>query len=219
MAAVLALSGSACAGPWAFTAALGQEGSVDVERPEPGTRADLAVLVDRLLHRCGVPLASVAELRLDVGPGSYVGLRTAVTFARVLAQLQGMRLLTATSLELMAAAALPAADDVVLRPVLDARRGRLHSQALRAHAGRLTPLEPPAALPLQELLARIRPGERLLCTATLHAVLASARERPAVLVEPEPVDAGVLFAAALTLQPADPHRVEPLYLMGSYAED
>jgi tRNA threonylcarbamoyladenosine biosynthesis protein TsaB len=216
---VLAVSGSACAGPWAFTAALKVGGAVQVEHPEPGARADLAVLVDRLLRRCGAALREVGELRLDVGPGSYVGLRSAVTFARVLARLRSLRLLTATSLELMAAAALPLPAGTMLRPVLDARRGRLHSQLLRVGHGHLEGLAGPAALPPDALLAQVRPGERLLCASALHGALAEAQALGATLAEAPPVDAGLLFAAVLPLQEVQPHQVEPLYLMGSYAED
>lgn len=217
MASVLALSGSACTGQWPFTAALGLERRVTVQRPAAGERTDLAVLVDRLLRRSGVSLEDIDELRLDIGPGSYVGLRVAVTFARVLAGLQGTRLSTTTSFALMAAAMPPVADRV-LRPVLDARRGRLHSQPLRLHRGQLQELSPPAALPPAELLALITPGELLVCAQALHATLQPARERGAELAEPAPVDAGVLFSAALPLQPADPRTIEPLYLMGSYAD-
>src|SRR5262245_47233419 len=69
---------------------------------DPSDQAELAAVVERLFARAGLAPTALAELRLDLGPGSYTGLRVAVTFARTLQVLGGIRVRTATSLELLA---------------------------------------------------------------------------------------------------------------------
>ncbi len=217
--AALALQASACSGPFHCTAALRVGDAVHLATPPPGQRTDLAVLVRDLLRAHGIAAAALGEIRLDVGPGSYVGLRVAVTFGRVLARFSQARLLTCTSLELIAAAAVAeGAAAPVLRPVLDARRGRCHTAALTVAAGRLRLRGEPAALTLDELTAAIGPDDLLLAAPPLHATLAPALPAGARLQAAPAVDATMLFAASL--QPAEPvpSAIEPLYLMGSYAD-
>lgn len=217
----LAVCGSACAGPWPFTAALRIRDLLLQEVPAPGVRTDLAVLVRRLCQRGGIEPGGLREIRVDVGPGSYVGLRVAVTFARVLAQWSGATLRSIGSLDAMAAAHLAAhGERAWLRPVLDARRGRLHTARFGIDDGVLTVAEPPAALTHAEFAERLRGDELVLASTALHDALAPAVQAAgAALRPPDPVAAITLFVPCLPAPTADPRTVEPLYGMASYAED
>jgi tRNA threonylcarbamoyladenosine biosynthesis protein TsaB len=177
-------------------------------------RADAALVTQRLLARAGRRAADLTELRVDVGPGSYTGLRVALTFARVLAAFGGVPLLAVTHFELLAAVAwragLVAAGQAV-RPLLDARRGRVH-QARVVLRDTVHLDGEPAALPLERLGAALAPGELLLAEPALAA-------RLGVTAAPLPEVSGRdLFDPRLAPRPRAPEDVEPLYLMGSYAE-
>jgi hypothetical protein len=76
-APALAVTGSAAFGVAVRTAA----GIVSAPDEQP-PRRDLAGLAAAACELAGIRLADVRELRVDLGPGSYTGLRVAVTFAR-----------------------------------------------------------------------------------------------------------------------------------------
>jgi len=221
-APALAISGSACTGPPAFSAALRRDGELLLELPAAAGRPDLAVLVQRLCARAGIAPRAVRTIVVDVGPGSYVGLRVAVTFARVLHRFGGAALQAVTSLEAMAAAWAEAARPRLplrVRPLLDARRERWHSAVLEvAHSGIRT-VRAAAALPPAASVSGLAAGEVILAALPLHAALHALAPRPdAVLHEPAPVSAAVLLSSRLQPRSVTAADLEPLYLMGSYAE-
>lgn len=220
--AVLALSASRCAGPWPFSVALQHDRLVELDAPEPGSRADLPAHAVALCRRIGITPGGLAEVRIDIGPGSYVGLRVAVTLARFLHREVGTRLLAATSLELMGCALVRkhGLTGETVHALLDARRGRWHMQALRVTAGRVEPVDQPRAVPPAEALAGLTAGSVVVADAAMHAALEpTACERGLRVLAPEPVDATLLFDPRLRLEPRAAADLEPLYLMGTYADD
>lgn len=220
--AVLALCASRCAGTWPFSVATRLGGRVEVDTPDHGIRADLPAHAVALCRRSGIEPCDIAEVRIDLGPGSYVGLRVAVTLARFLHREAGARLVAATSLELMACAAARRhdLDGCTLHVLLDARRGRWHAQAVQVDPMRVAPLAPPLALAPAEALASLNAGSVVVADPALHAGLAQvAIERSLRLLAPEPVDAATLFDGRLRLESRAAADLEPLYLMGTYAEE
>jgi tRNA threonylcarbamoyl adenosine modification protein YeaZ len=176
---------------------------------------DLATLVAALVADAGLAPDDVDGLIVDVGPGSYTGLRVAVTFARMLAAFRGARLRTCTSLELHALAAHRAFGVTLVRPALDARRGRIH-HALIAIGERVDVREAPRASTVDELIALHREGI-VLHEPALATVLAAMSPRTA-MTDACAVDVADMFAPSLVLVDSHADRIEPLYLMGSYAE-
>ncbi len=80
-------------------------------------------------------------------------------------------------------------------------------------------LDEPAAEAPEAVLAAIEDGEVLVAEASLHAQLeATAVARQARLLEPPEWNAGLLFDPRLHLVETAAIDLEPLYLMGSYAE-
>ncbi|MBL9079767.1 MAG: tRNA (adenosine(37)-N6)-threonylcarbamoyltransferase complex dimerization subunit type 1 TsaB [Planctomycetes bacterium] len=213
---VLALSGSNVTGDAPFSCALRLRGAVHEARSPAGQRGDLAALVDAVCRAHGVRPADLTELRLDLGPGSYTGLRVAVTFVRFLQRFGGVPVLATDSLSLLATAALGAGTR--LRPLLDARRERFHTALLAATPG-LGVLEAPTALPLGEVLARAAAGDTFVVPAAVAAQHGDAlRATGAALLVATGVAARDLFRAELPLLAATAAELEPKYLMGSYAE-
>ncbi len=189
--------------------------------PIPAVRGqnDLAAAVESLFRQADVPPADLSSILLDLGPGSYTGLRVAVTYALFCRRYLGAELRTVTSLELMAVAAWRAGiidPKLPVRLVLDARRHRFHHAVVGQAAGpKATLLEQPRASTLEELVAAMGPGEQVVCAAELHPHLAEViTDSP---IEPAPRDAALLFDPLLDPRAAGT-ELEPLYLMGSYAE-
>jgi tRNA threonylcarbamoyl adenosine modification protein YeaZ len=186
---------------------------------------ELLPTVARLLAGHGAAPAAVRELRIDVGPGSYTGLRVATTFARTLAAFAAVRVRIATSLELLALRAWQSglADrGALVRPILNAYRGRYH-HALVELADGVGLRQAPAAVTHEALAAAIEGGEVLLVDASCgeaFAAVAAARRCAvhAITRDDRTALAELLLHPLLRPRVADPAQLEPLYLMGSYAE-
>lgn len=184
-----------------------------------GQRGDLAHLAAELCRTHGVAAADLRELRLDLGPGSYTGLRVAVTLARCLATFDAIPVLTTDTLTLLAHASGPQPTDRRLRPVLDARAGHVHDGHLRWHPTGLRHDQPPRAIPTATWLASLAPNDLVLAPANLPADMLNAiRTRCPNLITPQDPDATTLFAPNLPLTPTPPHHLTPHYLLPSYAE-
>ena len=211
---------SLCASQQVSSCALRRDGALFGPVFTERGHKDLPAAVDQLFREAGTSPQDLGRVLLDLGPGSYTGLRVAVTHALFCRRFLGAEVWTVTSLELAAVAAwregrVPTG--APLRPVLDARRNRFHHALVGAKGGeaKVGLLDPPRATSLQELAAAVRPGEHILCSAELWPRL--AEEIAASRIEPARHDAALLFDPSLDLRVAAP-GIEPLYLMGSYAE-
>lgn|GEM_PF-5432254 len=216
MTATLAVTGSNICGDAAFSAALDLRGEVTVMSVPLGERGDLAQLCEELCAARGVSPADLRRMVIDVGPGSYTGLRVAVTFARVLQRYSDLKVEAVCSL---AALARLGAEDVAapVRTLLDARRGRWHT-ALHQHVGGQTrELEPARAAPVDAVLEALDPGEVLVAPAALTAQL--QEQRGISCLAARGWSANALLAGGLPRFPANWRDLEPRYLMASYAED
>lgn len=90
-------------------------------------------LIAKLLRDAGVRLADISLLCYARGPGSFTGLRTAATIARTLHWSSGCRVVSVSTLEVIAHAAISrVALGGCLAPVLDARGGRVFAAAYQA---------------------------------------------------------------------------------------
>lgn len=218
LAPVLAISGSNVTGDAPFSCALAVGDRLVTASSPPGQRGDLAELAAEVCARAGVARGDVRTLRIDLGPGSYTGLRVAVTFARSLQRFAGASVFATDSLSLLAAAS-PIAPGRRIRPLLDARRERVHTAALRHDArGVLAIEETPLAVPLGGVLASIRADDVFVVPDVTPPMFGDAlRGAGAEVVGVSAVTAVHLFAPALALVPCDHAALEPRYLMASYA--
>ncbi|MBX3461852.1 MAG: hypothetical protein KF830_01665 [Planctomycetes bacterium] len=215
----LAVSGSNVTGDVPFSCALRLPHGVVEARSPAGQRGDLAGLVAGLCAAHGVRPEDLGGLRIDLGPGSYTGLRVAVTFVRFLQRFGALPVLAADSLSLLATAAIGRVPRATrLRPLLDARRGRWHTATLHCDAA-LRLAEPPRAVPWPEVVADVRGGDLFVVPASAEAeVGAELRSRGGAVLAAAGISARQLFRAELDLAAADAAALEPHYLMGSYAE-
>lgn len=181
--------------------------------------------VARLCATAGCDPNQLGEVRLDLGPGSYTGLRVAVTFARTLGAFAGTSISITTSLELLALRLWDTGEadtNSTVRPILDARRQRFHHAAVRL-ADRVTLASEPIAVPAEVLLETIEEGEVLLVEDSVQPTVEEvARARGCQLlrlVESHRTRlSDLMLHPKLALRAARQEELEPLYLMGSYAE-
>ncbi len=214
----LALSGSNLTADVPFSVALRVAGVVHALRPAAGERGDLARLVADVCARANVQPDQLTAIRLDLGPGSYTGLRVAVTFVRFLQRFAAVRVQAVDSLAWLAARAGTGSDRVFA--LLDARRDRFHRGVFaRDPHGVLQPLLPSAALPLADALAELRAGDRCVLPAALATQLApELQARGVTSVPAAALLAEELFAADLPFTSPPAEELLPRYLMGSYVD-
>ena len=215
MTPTLAVTGSNLCSDAPFSVALELDGAVTSAAVPAGERGDLARLCDELCRARGLQPAQLRRVVLDVGPGSYTGLRVAVTFVRLLQQFGDVQVEGVCSLAALARLAVQG-DAGRVRTVLDARRGRLHTAVHELGAGRVVEREAARAAPVDEVLAAIAPGDAPVAPAAFAEELG---RRGLECVAARGWTAANLLRDGLPRFAAAPADLEPRYLMASYAED
>jgi tRNA threonylcarbamoyladenosine biosynthesis protein TsaB len=170
----------------------------------------------------GLGLGEVDAIAVDVGPGLFTGLRVGIAAAKALAAALGVKIVTATSLEVLASASPPGSGIVV--PVIDMRRGEVAWLALSTPG---SDVRVGAPAELAEDLAGSQPRADAQGVAPILLVGDGAlryREFLARALSPEPVFGGSEMAAPPVVSLAvlavaamksgrccDPAEVRPLY--------
>jgi tRNA threonylcarbamoyladenosine biosynthesis protein TsaB len=113
----------------------------------------LLPLIDELLTRAGLALSGMDLMAVTRGPGSFTGLRVGLATVQGLALATKVPVVAVSTLE---ALALQAATDLVVAPMIDARRGEVYSAVYQIRAGEITMLAPEAALSPRAAAQRIR---------------------------------------------------------------
>ncbi len=93
----------------------------------PGHSRELLPAVEQLMERAGVGWGDVDGVAVGVGPGGFTGLRIGVATARALATAAKLPVHPVSSLAALAAAA----DEPLVLPLIDARRGEVFGALLR----------------------------------------------------------------------------------------
>lgn len=217
----LAVSGSNLSGDVPFSAALAGERGVFARSSPVGERGDLASLCRSLCAEAGVTAADVEEVLVDVGPGSYTGLRVAVTFVRFLQAFAGVSVRAVDSLAWLCHSACRGEHSGVVRGLLDARRGRFCTAAYDCggEGGRLVVRQASVALPVDDALASVTAGEIVALSAALAERIGDdLQARGAELRVVRRLVARSLFEPGIPWIAACTDDLEPRYLMASYAE-
>ncbi len=167
----------------------------------PGAR--LFPAMAGLLERAGWTAASLTDVFLSIGPGSFTGLRTAVTIARTLAWSTGVRIVAVPTMDVLARNALTADEPPAhLGCLVDAKRNQAFCAAYRLENGAYTCIHP------AEL-------------ATPGPFLAALPRPLAVLGEGVPMHRAVLDAAGVQILPESfwPGRAEHVLTLGRLLAD
>jgi tRNA threonylcarbamoyladenosine biosynthesis protein TsaB len=173
--------------------------------------------IDRVLADARWAARDLAGLAVAVGPGSFTGLRIAVSTVKGLAVALGLPIAAVPTLDAMAAALPWAALPVC--PVLDARKGEVYASRYRWDGAGMRREWEYAALAPAALAARLEEPTLVVGDGAVHVVSAHARALPPPRRLPSPACVGALGMMRL-------HRGEtvtaaalaPLYLRPSEAE-
>lgn len=185
-----------------------------------GRGRDVAPRVAELLQRNDLAVGDLDAIAVDVGPGSFTGVRVGVTLAKTLAYAAGVPVLAVDSLRLLAASSDLAAPVICVR---DAGRGTLY----HAMYGPLSDAGPDGQRPClaqatrgdAESLARLA-GDATVVGEDVGALLAALDL--ALPLSETVADIHALLRLATNTQAGslavDAHDLAPLYLQASAPE-
>lgn len=196
----------------------------------------LAPAVQEILRRTNWVPRELQAIAVDVGPGSFTGLRLGVTTAKVLAYAWQAQLVAVDAWEAMASQAEPGETD--LEVVIDAQRGQLCVARFRHGLGGPTRIGDPRLMDRDEWLARLAAGVQVTGEALENlrgSFPNSARVVPPDQWQPRAATIGRIGHARLLTRPAgglesptalgspeavsDVWQVVPIYLRPSAAEE
>jgi tRNA threonylcarbamoyl adenosine modification protein YeaZ/ribosomal-protein-alanine acetyltransferase len=127
----------------------------------------LTPIVRAVLERAGVEPGALDWIAVDLGPGSFTGVRVGLATASALATASGARVVGASSLASLAHAA--GAREAVLVPLVPAGRRDLYAGFFRADArGRVTLLAAPRVGALEEIFRAVDEARRLVAHGTVR---------------------------------------------------
>jgi len=153
-ARILALETSGQSG----SAAIGTSaGVISAERLPVDVRhaGELLPAVQRLLEQQGWRADSITHVFISIGPGSFTGLRIAVSVARTLAWSIGARIVAVPTMHALARNALPApGPPEQVAPVLDAKRSQVYTACYRLASQQCIELIPACLAEPREFLLR-----------------------------------------------------------------
>lgn len=178
---------------------------VETAGPNQALEAGLG-LVDAALRHAGIDLGAIDRIAVGTGPGSFTGLRVAVSYAKSLALARGLPLVGVSSYDALE----PEGADL---PVVTAVRGRAGVVCARRRDPRGISVRcGPTAEVWGEL---VLPGEAVGLVGATEDVLSAVGERGLsvrILRPRSPVPAEAVADLAGSREPASsPHAVRPDY--------
>jgi tRNA threonylcarbamoyladenosine biosynthesis protein TsaB len=183
--------------------------------------AELVPALHRLLREAHWDPQAIQLVAVDVGPGSFTGLRIGLTCAKVLAYVAGCELVAVESTDCIAAA-IPVEPEYQLSVALDAVRGEVFAARYHVEEGRWSRRElgilPAEAWTAQDPHRTLWTGPAL--QRYRHLLPPDARVLPESLRWPRAEWVGRVGWTRLQTQgPLDFWTLEPLYLRPSAAEE
>jgi tRNA threonylcarbamoyl adenosine modification protein YeaZ len=206
-----------------FAAVLNEPGTVVLAqsaRPAGTRHDDVAAWTESLLHQAGGTFADIAWIAVGVGPGSFTGIRIAMSFAQGLALPRNLPVYGFTSFEALHLSALGArvlSDDQTSVAVIPANAGRLYVSHSLTDAGALIAGESLGAYSPPTSLEGSRAGARVIVTPEVTPALTAQSSAFAGVWSPgEAWD-----AVAITRHARAQNRglARPVYLQLSAAEE
>ena len=122
----------------------------------------LVPVLEKLLKKARVPVRKVECIAVGLGPGSFTGLRIALTTAKLLSYALGARLIGISSLEACVRGQKEEGDYAV---VLDAKRGQIYAAVYRLKKGRWSALRKPALFVREDFLKSLGASVKILDSA------------------------------------------------------
>ena len=188
---------------------------------ERGHAEALLPLIERVMAQVEGGFASLDRIAVTVGPGSFTGIRVAISAARAFGVALDIPVVGVSTLAAFAAPLVLGPKPVsqkpgsslpgVIVPAIDARHGQVYLQAC-SHTGAI--LMAPTVLPLAEAIEKLPSGPlRITGSAAPLLAIASWSAHRAAEVEGETSAPPILYVARLGMI-ADPQEAppRPLYI-------
>ena len=185
--------------------------------------AEIIPRIDRLCRDHGWTPGDLRELYVSAGPGSFTGLRIAVTLAKTLAFVSGARIVAVPSVRVLAHNAPAEAANLVI--VLDAKRDQIFTATLRRVDGQWEEVEPARLDDLRSTLSRAGRPVYLLGEGIPYHQKFIPDDPRVVITPPESwrARASAVAVEGLRLSAAgefiDPDRFAPIYIRRPEAEE
>ena len=183
---------------------------------EAAHASDLVPALARLCSEAGVSPASVSTLAVGVGPGSFTGLRVAISTALGLSRATGAQLVGVSSHAAAAWRVLEAEEAGARITVLqDARGGCVQTSSWQRSADAVQCIAEHALVPCAEAAQQLAGSARLLADEAGLRAARLAPDDPRVVASPTPDAEAVLTLGARQLEAEGPTPAEalrPLYL-------
>lgn len=212
---------------WTASVGVERRGAVLAEssrRVSGSHAAHLLDLIEATLDQAQLCLEDIDLIAVSLGPGSFTGLRIALSTAKGLAMTTGAALVGVSTLEALATVAAPRGGRIC--PVLDARKGEVYAAHFAAAGDRVTRLFDDCAVAPRDLAAVVGGapctlvGDAVDVYRSLWAeILPVATLLPFSEVFPSGATVARLGVETLRDEgPAEVARLEPRYCRKSEAE-
>ncbi len=185
------------------------EGRVLAERSETigtGHAERLMGQIAEVLSQAGKSYADLDRVAVSVGPGSFTGVRTGVAAARGFALALNIPAIGVSTLEALAADALPLAQGRPLAAAIDAKRGQVYIQHFDASG---SAAGDPAAVAVADAVAAC--GATAMIAGSGAAVMVAAGAPNPVCLETRSAGS-IVTVARLAARRAPGAAPRPLYL-------
>ncbi|SRR5579883_1583239 len=197
----------------------------------PARRAhgeSVAGAIEAMLRGCNLKIGELAGIAVGIGPGSFTGLRIALSYAKGVALAAGCALVGIPSLDAMALCALELPDlapAAAICPILDARKGELYAALYRQVENGVEKLSGEFLSTPEQLAARLEAATIFFGDGGCGELIRQAvHPDPAMLADwgaapPPAVLIAALGAARIARGESDAAAsLQPLYVRPSAAE-
>lgn len=189
--------------------------------------AQVVAIIDRLTRSAGWGPKDLQHLYLSIGPGSFTGLRIAVTLAKTLALVTGVKVVAVPSVRVLVENAPPDARHAIV--VLDAKRGQIFTATFSRRsddpAGAWEQTSPERVDTLSNVIAKSPRPVHLVGEGIPYHRAAVPMDAPVVLTEESAWRARAGVVAKLGAEMAgrgefaDPWTLVPTYIRLPEAEE
>lgn len=133
---------------------------------------DMFVNLEALLATAGLSIRGIELIGVGTGPGSFTGVRIAVSTARMLAQLLGVPLVGVKSHEIYAASC-DTADNGLVAVAFDAKKSKVYAGLYRRNGSETSALIEPGDYTMNEFLEKLPSNGMITCIGDGFARYAS----------------------------------------------
>lgn len=114
----------------------------------------LMPMIDNVLKNCGTDISEIDIFAVANGPGSFTGLRIGVSAIKGMAHALDKPVIEISTLEAMAYNIYMS--DLIICPIMDARRDQVYNGVYTWENGEFTELTPPRALSIEECVDDVK---------------------------------------------------------------